>query len=142
VSNDLVRVDDAQALRSLDRFRDDMRHKLQRLALRKASKPLLAEMKSRVRRRSGALERALGVKIKLDKSVGDGYAIVGATKKVANVVRGVEKKRSQRYKAILLEAGTKNMRAKKFVEPSLKIHESKIPAIYLGEIERLASANF
>lgn len=105
-----INIDSQQLIKTLHNFEDELQGKLVRRALTPAVKPIRDAMVALVRTKSGALQKAIGIrtlsksaKSRLGVEIGTVAILLGPNRKTTDS-DGV--KRSQGYKAIWEEFGT------------------------------------
>jgi|GEM_PF-1583418 len=130
-------VDVTAATKALDKLSNNVRANVMRKGSRKAAEPIRDAMALMAPRRAGQLMGSIIIKTKARKAKGYAYALVGPFGKVEGADRhGVIKKRHQGFKARWMEYGTRNMKARPFIDRAQKAAAPKVPAIYAALVEK------
>lgn len=138
--DDKTSIDVAPLIKRLDKFSNNVRIKVTRVPVRKASKIIANEMVSLSPFRSGALRDSVKSKVKTDQGGGRTFGVIGPYGKVSQVDSlGNTKKISQAYKARFLTdgiAGKTRVQENDFIERSLKNKESEASEEFDKELDK------
>lgn len=132
---DTLSVNTQEVVKSLEKFSNNVRIAVTRVASRRSANIVKKEMVSLAPRKTGATQKSVLARTKVDKAGGRAFSVIGPFGKVASAsVEG--KKTSQAYKAHFLEHGTKHMKAKPFIAKSLENTRSQVEKEYQTQVEK------
>lgn len=132
---DALSVNTQEVVKSLDKFSNNVRIAVTRVASRRSANIVKKEMASLAPRRSGAIQKSILSRTKIDKAGGRAFSVIGPFGKVASA-SAEGKKVSQAYKANFLEYGTINMKAQPFVAKSLENTRSQVEKEFESQVEK------
>ncbi|WP_261840953.1 HK97-gp10 family putative phage morphogenesis protein [Aliamphritea ceti] len=135
---DASSVNVAEVVNSLEKFSNNVRIKVTKVATRRSSKLVKEKMKALAPRgESGALAEGVTARTKTDVAGGRAYSVIGPFGKVMSVDQsGIGKKVSQAYKGRFMEYGTKHTSKQPFIQKALDQTRSLVEQEYASVVDR------
>jgi HK97 gp10 family phage protein len=131
--NNAISVDTAALVKSLDKFSNNVRIGITKVASRRSAAIVKKEMVNLAPYKTGSTRKSILARTKTDKAGGRAFSVIGPFGKQPNKEG---KKVSQAYKANFLEHGTVNMRAQPFIAKSLENTKDRVEKEYEAQVNK------